>query len=132
MSHVTPSSVVSKICQEAALYDNKDRLLHFSTKYEYQTPLLLEAGDAFFDRWLQSGTTLPLDSFLPESQSFTAQQKKERTELFTRVLRDKAQDFAKSDLYLLLGFLKWDGNALAPTLLVPVDVSPDFKSCLST
>ena len=128
MSHVTPSSVVSKICQEAALYDNKDRLLHFSTKYEYQTPLLLEAGDAFFDRWLQSGTTLPLDSFLPESQSFTAQQKKERTELFTRVLRDKAQDFAKSDLYLLLGFLKWDGNALAPTLLVPVDVSPDFKS----
>ena len=128
MSHVTPSSVVLKICQEAALYDNKDRLLHFSTKYEFQTPLLLEAGDAFYDRWLQSGSTLPLDSFLPESQGFTAQQKKERTELFTRVFKDKAQDFGKSDLYLLLGFLKWDGNALAPTLLVPVDVSPDFKS----
>ena len=128
MSHVTPSSVVSKICQEAALYDNKDRLLHFSTKYEFQTPLLLEAGDAFYERWLQSGTTLPLDSFLPESQGFNAQQKKERIELFTRVLKEKAQDFAKSDLYLLLGFLKWDGNALAPSLLVPVDVSPDFKS----
>ena len=128
MSHVTPSSVVSKICQEAALYDNKDRLLHFSTKYEFQTPLLLEAGDAFYERWLQSGTTLPLDSFLPESQNFNAQQKKDRIELFTRVLKEKAQDFAKSDLYLLLGFLKWDGNALAPSLLVPVDVSPDFKS----
>jgi len=128
MSHVTPSSVVSKICQEAALYDNKDRLLHFSTKYEFQTPLLLEAGDAFYDRWLQSGTTLPLDSFLPVSQGFTAQQKKERTELLTRVFKEKMQDFGKSDLYLLLGFLKWDGNALAPTLIVPLDVSPDFKS----
>ena len=128
MSHVTPSSVVSKICQEAALYDNKDRLLHFSTKYEFQTPLLLEAGDAFYDRWLQSGTPLPLDLFLPVSQGFTAQQKQERTELLTRIFREKSQDFGKSDLYLLLGFLKWDGNALAPTLLVPVNVSPDFKS----
>ena len=128
MSQVTPSSVVSKVCQEAALYDSNDRLLHFSVKNEFQTPVLPEPGDAFYDKWLQSGSPIPLDTFLPLTASFTAQKRKEREELFAEVLHEKAQDFGKSDLYMLLGFLKWDGNALAPSLIVPLDVAADGKS----
>ena len=128
MSQATPSSVVSKVCQEAALFDSNDRLLHFSAKNEFQTPVLPESGDAFYDRWLQSGASIALDTFLPLTASFTAQKKKEREEVFIEVLREKAQDFGKSDLYMLLGFLKWDGNALAPSLIVPLDVAPDGKS----
>jgi len=124
MPHATPTSIVKKICEEASLFENKDRLLHFSAKNEYQTPLLLEAGDAFYDKWLQSGTSLALDTFLPESASFTTAHKHERVKIFSKVIRDKQQDFGKSDLFLLLGFLKWDGNALAPSLLVPIDVDP--------
>lgn len=126
MSHATPTSIVKKICEEASLFDNKDRLLHFSMKNENQTPLLLEAGDAFYDKWLQSGSALPLDTFLPESASFSAAQKKEREQIFDSILREKQQDFGKSDLFMLLGFLKWDGNALAPSLLVPINVN--FKT----
>ena len=124
MPQATSTSIVKKICEEASLFDTKDRLLHFSMKNDYQTPLLLEAGDAFYDKWLQSGTTLPLDTFLPESASFTAAQKKERENTIISILKEKQQDFAKSDLFMLLGFLKWDGNALAPSLLVPIDVNP--------
>ena len=126
MSQATPISIVKKICEEASLFDNKDRLLHFSMKNENQTPLLLEAGDAFYDKWLQSGTPLALDTFLPETTTFNAAQKKEREKIFSDILREKQQDFGKSDLFMLLGFLKWDGNALAPSLLVPLNV--DFKS----
>lgn len=128
MPQATQVSTVKKICEEAALFENKDRLLHFSIKNEFQTPLLLEAGDAFYDRWLHSGTPIPLDTFLPESQTFTTKQKQEREQILSSVFREKRQDFGKSDLYLLLGFLKWDGNALAPSLLVPIDVDAKGKS----
>ena len=128
MAQVCPSEIVNKICKEAENFDSKDRLLNFSTKGDFQTPLLLEAGDLFFEKWLKSGTPLPFETFLPLSQTFTAQQKMETEEQFAKVLKGKSEDFLCSDLYLLMGFLKWDGNALAPSILIPLDISPDMKS----
>ena len=128
MTQVCPSEIVNKICKEAENFDSKDRLLNFSTKGDFQTPLLLEAGDLFYEKWLKSGAPLPFETFLPLSQSFTAQQKMETTEQFAKVLKCKAEDFLCADLYLLMGFLKWDGNALAPSILIPLDIAPDMKS----
>ena len=128
MTQVCPSEIVNKICKEAENFDSKDRLLNFSTKGDFQTPLLLEAGDLFYEKWLKSGAPLPFETFLPLSQSFTAQQKMETTEQFAKVIKCKAEDFLCADLYLLMGFLKWDGNALAPSILIPLDIAPDMKS----
>ena len=116
------SATLSKICQESALFDSKDSLLNFNTKNLYQTPLVMEAGDLFFEKWNQTNGPLPLDSFLPQSSNFTPQQKLEVKEHLFVALKEKAEDFGNTDLFLLLGFLKWEGNALSPTLLVPVDV----------
>ncbi|WP_295861436.1 hypothetical protein [uncultured Fibrobacter sp.] len=121
MARVLPSSMITKIRQEAALFDSKDRFLNFATKGVLQSPLILEAGDIFYEKWAQSGESISLDAFLPVSANFTAQQKVSTETQMLSVLRQKYEDFGKSDLYLILGFLKWDGNALAPTLLVPVD-----------
>ena len=124
MARVLPSSMITKIRQEAALFDSKDRFLNFSTKGVLQSPLILEAGDLFYEKWAQSGESISLDTFLPVSANFTAQQKVTTEAQMLSVLRQKNEDFGKSDLYLVLGFLKWDGNALAPSLLVPVDFDP--------
>lgn len=126
MVQVTPSSTITKIRQEASLFDSKDRFLNFSTKADFQTPLILEAGDLFYEKWVQSGDALPLDTFLPISANFTEEQKQETENQMLMALRQKDEDFARTDLYLVLGFLKWDGNALAPTLLVPLDF--DYKA----
>lgn len=127
MSQLLPSSTITKIRQEAALFDSKDRFLNFATKGDFQSPLILEAGDLFYEKWMQSGEPLSLDTFLPISANFTVQQKAEIESQMLSVLKEKQEDFAKSDLYLVLGFLKWDGNALAPTLLVPVDFDSKTK-----
>lgn len=124
MPQVLPTSTITKIRQEAALFDSKDRFLNFATKGDFQSPLILEAGDLFYEKWMQSGEPLSLDTFLPVSANFTAQQKLEIEAQMLSVLKSKQEDFGTSDLYLVLGFLKWDGNALAPTLLVPVDFDP--------
>lgn len=121
MAQVLPSSTITKIRQEAALFDSKDRFLNFATKGDFQSPLILEAGDLFFEKWSQSEGPLSLDAFLPISENFTEEQKAETEKQFFSILKEKNEDFGKTDLYLVLGFLKWDGNALAPTLLVPVD-----------
>ena len=121
MAQVLPSSTITKIRQEASLFDSKDRFLNFATKGDFQSPLILEAGDLFFEKWSQSDEPYSLDVFLPLSENFTEQQKAETEKQFYSVLKEKNEDFGKTDLYLVLGFLKWDGNALAPTLLVPVD-----------
>lgn len=118
------SAIVAKIRQEAALFDSKDRLLSFSTKNDFQSPLIAEAGDLFYEKWLQAHGPLPLESFFQVSQNFTAQQKITALDTITSVLRHKLDDYGETDLYLLLGFLKWDGNALAPSLLVPLDFDP--------
>ena len=124
MAQVLPSSMITKIRQEAALFDSKDRFLNFSTKGVLQSPLILEAGDLFYEKWAQSGESISLETFLPVSANFTAQQKVTTETQMLSVLQQKNEDFGKSDLYLVLGFLKWDGNALAPSLLVPVDFDP--------
>ena len=59
----SPSAIVAQIRQEAALFDTKDRLLNFSTKNDFQSPLLMETGDLFYEKWLRSKGALPLDSF---------------------------------------------------------------------
>ncbi|WP_163436680.1 hypothetical protein [Fibrobacter succinogenes] len=117
----SPSAIVAKIRQEAALFDSKDRLLSFSTKNDLQSPLITEAGDLFYEKWVQAQGPLPLESFFQVSQNFTAQQKITALDSITTILRHKLDDLGETDLYLLLGFLKWDGNALAPSLLVPLD-----------
>lgn len=128
MAHASPSSSILKICQEAALFDSKDRLLNFSTKGEFQTPLMLEAGDLFYEKWKQSEVPMSLDDFLKVSANFTEQQKMDTKSLIVKALEEKSEDFNQSDLYMVLGFLKWDGNALAPSLLVPVDVDVEHQS----
>jgi len=128
MAQVSPSAIISKIRQEASLFDSKDRLLNFPTKGEYQSPLIMEAGDLFYEKWKQSGGPLPLDSFFPVNEKFTAQQKIVTLDSVNAALKIKDEDFGTSDLYLLLGFLKWDGNALAPSLLIPVDVDITKKT----
>ena len=128
MSNAALSATLSKIRQESALFDSKDSLLNFSTKGLYQTPLMLETGDLFFEKWKQTGGPLPLDSFLPKSENFTPQQKLEVKEHVLQALKEKIEDFGNTDLYLLLGFLKWEGNALSPSLLVPLDVNPQTQT----
>lgn len=123
MPQVSPSAIISKIRQEAALFDSKDRLLNFPTKGDFQSPLIMEAGDLFYEKWKQSGGPLPLESFFPVSEKFTLQQKLIVLDAINSVLKAKDEDFGVSDLYLVLGFLKWDGNALAPSLLIPLDIN---------
>ena len=123
MSNAALSATLSKIRQESALSDSRDSLLNFNTKGLYQTPLMLETGDLFFEKWKQTQGPLPLDSFLPKSENFSPQQKLEVKEHILQALKEKIEDFGSTDLYLLLGFLKWEGNALSPSLLVPLDVN---------
>lgn len=127
MPEMKPFATLSKISQEALVFDSKDRLLNFSPKGEFQTPLLPEAGDQFLEKWRKANGPLPLDAFLPESASFTAQQKCSLAEQFLAVFNEKVEDSNSSDLFLLLGFLKSSGN-LAPSLLIPVDVNPGNKT----
>ncbi len=128
MSQALSSSIVSNIREEAALFDSKDRLLNFSSKGDFQSPLIMEAGDLFYEKWVQTEGPLPLDSFFPVSASLTAQQKLVMEDSMIQVLREKSEDFGETDLYLVLGFLKWDGNALAPSLLIPVDADISKKT----
>lgn len=128
MSPASSSANISKLRQEVLLFDSKDRLLNFSSKGDFQSPLIMEAGDLFFEKWLQSKGPLPLDSFFPINANYTAQQKLTQIDAFSTVLREKMEDFGETDLYLVLGFLKWDGNALAPSLLVPVEVDVAKKT----
>ncbi|MCF0221718.1 MAG: hypothetical protein HUK19_05450, partial [Fibrobacter sp.] len=128
MSQALSSSIVSKIREEATLFDSKDRLLNFSSKGEFQSPLIMEAGDLFYEKWVQSEGPLPLDSFYPVSANLTIQQKLVMEDTMLQVLREKSEDYGESDLYLVLGFLKWDGNALAPSLLIPVDADINKKT----
>ncbi|MCQ2097212.1 MAG: DUF4011 domain-containing protein [Fibrobacter sp.] len=121
MSPASPSATLSKLRQEVSIFNSSDRLLNFSSKGDFQSPLIMEAGDLFLEKWLQSKGPLPLESFFPTGATYTAQQKLYQLDSFSMVLREKAEDFGETDLYLVLGFLKWDGNALAPALLVPVD-----------
>lgn len=125
---VSPSSIVSKIRQEAALFDSKDRLLNIASKSDFQSPLVMEPSDKFWTKWNASKGALPLDTFLPISASFTLQQKLNLVDSMVSVLREKSEDFGCSDLYLVAGFLKWDGNALAPSLLVPVEADISKKT----
>lgn len=128
MQHASTSSSILKICQEAALFDSKDRLLNFQTKSEFQTPLMLEAGDQFYEKWRLNDSPISFDHFLPESKTLSAAQKEEYRTRFFKVIEEKNDDFGQSDLYLVLGFLKWEGNALAPTLFVPLNFDPKTKS----
>ncbi len=128
MSLASSSATISKLRQEVLLFDSKDRLLNFSSKGDFQSPLIMEAGDLFLEKWMQSKGPLPLDSFFKISANYTAQQKIDQIDAFSTVLREKMEDFGETDLYLVLGFLKWDGNALAPSLLVPVNVDINKKT----
>lgn len=128
MSPVSPSATLSKLRQEVSIFDSKDRLLSFSAKGDFQSPLIMEAGDAFYEKWVKSDSAIPLETFFPVSPNYSAQQKLYQLDAFSTVLREKAEDFGESDLYLVLGFLKWDGNALAPSLLVPLNVDYNKKT----
>lgn len=124
----TPSAIVAQIRQEAALFDSKDRLLNFTLKNDFQSPLIMEAGDLFYEKWHQSQAPLPLEFFFHESANFSAQQKIKAIDTMTAALRQKREDFGYTDLYLIIGFLKWDGNALAPSLLIPLNFDLSKKT----
>lgn len=125
---MSPSAIVSKIRQEATLFDSRDRLLNYSAKGDFQSPLIMDAGDLFYDKWLKSKEPLTLDTFFPVSTNFSVQQKIAISDAMTSVLREKDEDFGESDLYMVIGFLKWDGNALAPSLLIPLNADLQKKT----
>lgn len=127
------SSIIAQIKQETLLFDSKDCLLNFLPNNIFDSPLITEAGDIFYEKWLHSKRALPLEFFFKESASFSKQQKDIALESFMRALQYKESDFAVTDLYLVLGFFKWDGNALAPSLLIPLNVqnkNVTLKDCM--
>lgn len=128
MSQASPSAVLEKVRAEAALFDSSDCLLNFSPKGDFQSPLAMESSELFFKKWQLSKKALPLGTFFPITETFTAQKKIAAEDTLCSVLKGKGEDFGETNLYLVLGFLKWDGNALAPSLLIPLDFDAVNKS----
>ena len=115
------SSTIEKIREEAAVFENKDRLLSFSQKNKFQSPLLLGNGDQFFEDWQSESKPRALSQFFPISAKYDEEKQTADLERFRKVLKTKTEDFCNQDLYLVTGFIKWDEKALAPALLIPLD-----------
>lgn len=112
MSKSLFSSQISKLQIEILDSSFQNRLLNFPAESPFQSPLMKENSDIFIDNWLKSGEPLPLSSFFGEESS----------DFFVKILKRKQEDFGVFDLFLAVGFLKWSGNKMSPTLLVPLKV----------
>ena len=121
-------ATIEKIREEATAFDSKDRLLCFSQKNKFQSPLLLSNGDLFFETWQQDGSPRALASFFPVSAKYDEEKQKDDLNKFHKVLKAKAEDFCNMDLYMVTGFIKWGEKSLAPALLIPLHYDPNHDT----
>ena len=112
MSKTLFSSQISKLQLEILDSSFQNRLLNFPAESPFQSPLMKENSDVFINNWIKSGEPLALSSFFGE----------ESLAFFVKVLKRKQEDFGVFDLFLAAGFLKWSGNKMSPTLLIPLKV----------
>ena len=67
MASTSVSATIEKIREEASVFESKDRLLCFSQKNKFQSPLLLGNGDQFFETWQNEPAPRALSQFFPIS-----------------------------------------------------------------
>ena len=121
MASTSMSATIEKIRVEAASFENKDRLLCFSQKNKFQSPLFFNNGDLFFETWQDENKPRALASFFPVSAKYAEETQKTDLEKFRKVLKSKEEDFCNQDLFMATGFIKWGEKSLAPALLIPLD-----------
>jgi len=120
MTSTSMSATIEKIREEAATFENRDLLLCFSQKKQFQSPLLLGNADLFFETWQDETTPRALASFFPVSEKYDEEHQNADLAKFRRVLKAKSEDFCNQDLYMAMGFIKWGEKSLAPALLIPL------------
>ena len=120
MTATSMSATIEKIREEAASFENRDVLLCFSQKKQFQSPLLFDNADQFFETWQNEASPRALESFFPISAKYSEEHKKSDLDKFHRILKAKSEDFGNQDLYMAMGFIKWGEKSLAPALLIPL------------
>ena len=128
MASTSVSATIEKIREEAAVFESKDRLLCFSQKNKFQSPLLLDNGDQFFETWQNEQKSRALASFFPVSAKYDEEKQTADLEKFRKVFKSKAEDFCNQDLYMATGFIKWGDKSLAPAILIPLDYDDEHDT----
>lgn len=128
MTSTSVSATIEKIREEAAVFESKDRLLCFSQKNKFQSPLLVDNGDQFFETWQNEQKSRSLASFFPVSAKYDEQKQAADLEKFRKVFKSKAEDFCNQDLYMATGFIKWSDKSLAPAILIPLDYDDEHDT----
>ena len=82
MASTSMSATIEKIRVEAATFENKDRLLCFSQKNKFQSPLFFDYGDKFFEAWQNEKNPRALISFFPVSAKYNEEMQKTDLERF--------------------------------------------------
>ena len=120
MASTSVSTTIEKIREEAAAFEIKDRLLSFSQKNKFQSPLLLDNGDHFFETWQNESKPRELAQFFPISAKYNEERQTADLENFRKILKSKVEDFCNQDLYMAMGFIKCGEKMLAPAILIPL------------
>ena len=128
MASTSVSATIEKIREEASVFDSKDRLLSFSQKNKFQSPLLLGNGDQFFETWQNEPAPRALSQFFPISAKYDEEKQAADLNKFRKVLKAKAEDFCNQDLYIATGFIKWGEKSLAPAILIPLDYDAEHDT----
>lgn len=128
MASTSVSATIEKIREEASVFDSKDRLLSFSQKNKFQSPLLLGNGDQFFESWQTEAKPRALAQFFPVSAKYDEAKQAADFNKFRKVLKAKAEDFCNQDLYIATGFIKWGEKSLAPAILIPLDYDAEHDT----
>lgn len=128
MASTSVSATIEKIREEASVFESKDRLLSFSQKNKFQSPLLLGNGDQFFETWQNEPAPRALSLFFPISAKYDEEKQAADLNKFRKVLKAKAEDFCNQDLYIATGFIKWGEKCLAPAILIPLDYDAEHDT----
>ena len=128
MASTSVSATIEKIREEASVFESKDRLLSFSQKNKFQSPLLLGNGDQFFESWQTEAKPRALAQFFPVSAKYDEAKQAADLDKFRKVLKSKAEDFCNQDLYMATGFIKWGEKSLAPAILIPLDYDAEHDT----
>ena len=128
MASTSMSATIEKIREEAAVFESKDRLLSFSQKNKFQSPLLLGNGDQFFETWQNEPAPRALTQFFPISAKYDEERQAEDLQKFRRALKSKAEEFCNQDLYMATGFIKWGEKSLAPAILIPLEYDAEHDT----